>query len=246
LVIKREHSQTPPPQKKGLFKEADGGTLFLDEISSLPLTLQAKLLRVLEEKAIRPLGDSKEIPVDVRVVAATNSCLENEISNGSFREDLYYRLNVIQLDIPPLRERGMDVLRIAQHFVSHFAKKCGRAIDSLSKQTASKLMGYRWPGNVRELRNVIERAVILTKNTELTVEDLPQKIRNYETIEILAKEAGPEELVSMDEVERRYIIHVLKHTNHNRSIAAKILGFDRKTLYRKIQKFGLESPEKED
>ncbi len=225
--------------KKGLILQAEGGTLLLDEIGDFPVTLQPKLLRALEERSLRPIGGSSEIPFDVRVIATTNRDLESAVDAGRFREDLYYRLNVIQIELPPLRARGTDILLLAQHFVQQFATRSSKHVIGISNTAAEKLLGYSWPGNVRELRNAIERAVVLTRYKKLTVEDLPQKIRAYHRDHVLVEAMDPTELVSMEEVERRYILHVLRSVGENKTLAARKLGFDRKTLYRKLVRYGI-------
>ncbi len=221
--------------RKGLFLEADGGTLFLDEVGEIPLELQPKLLRALEERVIRPVGGTKERPFDVRIIAATNRDLESAVEDGLFREDLYYRLNVINIEMPPLLSRGTDILLLADKFIEHFSSRQNKAITGLSDATAEKLLEYPWPGNVRELRNAIEHAVALTNFERIVPDDLPEKIRLFRNNYILLGAEDPMELISMEEMERRYIIHVLKRTGGNRTLAARILQVDRKTLYRKLQ-----------
>ena len=222
-------------ERRGLFLEAQGGTLLLDEMGDMPMAMQVKLLRALEENRLRPVGSDQEIEFDVRVLAATHRDLETAVEEGQFRQDLFYRINVIQLHLPPLRARGADVLSIAGHFVSHFAARAGKKVSGISEPAAKKLLGYRWPGNVRELRNVIERAVALTRFDSITVDDLPDKIRDHRGTTIFIGGEDPTELVSLDAVERRYIEHVLKAVDQNRTQAARILGLDRKTLYRKLK-----------
>ncbi len=224
--------------RKGLFLEADGGTLFLDEIGDIPMVIQPKLLRALEERRVRPVGSNEEAAFDVRIIAATNRDLESAVEEGQFREDLFYRINVIQVEVPPLRARGTDVLLLARHFVEEFAHRNGKQVVGLSDNAAQKLLGYSWPGNVRELRNAVERAVALTRFEKLAVEDLPKKIRAYQNDHIFVGAKDPAELISMEEVERRYIMHVLKAVGNNRTLAARILKLDRKTLYRKLQRYG--------
>jgi DNA-binding NtrC family response regulator len=226
-------------ERKGLFVQADGGTLFLDEIGDFPLELQPKLLRALEESTVRPLGSNKELRFDVRLITATNRELEAAVEAGRFREDLYYRINVITIEMPPLRARGTDILLLAQHFLEHFAARSGKHVTGITEEAAGKLLDYAWPGNVRELRNAIERAVALTRYERLVVEDLPAKIRAYRTSQIRFDSDNPTELVSMEEVERRYIRHVLEAAGGNKTLAARILGFDRRTLYRKLAQYGL-------
>ena len=222
-------------ERRGLFLEADGGTLLLDEIGEVPLTMQVKLLRALEERKVRPVGSDRELSFDVRVVSATNRDLESAIEDGRFREDFFYRINVIQLELPPLRSRGTDVLLLAQHFQEHYAEQMHKSVTGISDQVAERLLAYAWPGNVRELRNVIERAVALTRYEQLAVEDLPDKIRNYRRSEVTLGSEDPAELVTLEEVEGRYIQHVLTATKGNKTMAARILGLDRKTLYRKLK-----------
>ena len=224
--------------QRGLFLQADGGTLFLDELGEFPLALQPKLLRALEERMVRPVGSNKEVPFDVRLIAATNRDLETAVEEKRFREDLYFRVNVIQIKLPPLRSRGTDVLLLAQHYLEDFASQNGKKILGLSDATAQKLLDYEWPGNVRELRNAIERAVALARFDRIAVDDLPDKIRNYRGTQLELGGDNPSELLKMEEVERRYIHHVLKVTHGNRTLTAQILGFDRKTLYRKLKQMG--------
>lgn len=223
--------------RTGLFRQAQGGTLFLDEIGELSLPLQPKILRALEERAIRPVGSSEEISVDVRLIAATNRDLEAAVDEKRFRDDLLFRINVVHLPLPPLRARGSDVLLLGQHFVSQFAARLDKRVTGISRSVAEKLLNYDWPGNVRELRNAIERGVALTTHEELTVEDLPEKIRNYRMSQIVPQTHDPAELLSMEEVERRYIQHVLRAVGGNKAQAARVLGFDRRTLYRKLERF---------
>lgn len=222
-------------ERKGLFLEADGGTLFLDEIGEIPLTLQPKLLRALENRHIRPIGGSSEVPFDVRLIASTNRDLTHAIADGLFREDLFYRINVIQVNLPPLRARGTDILLLARHFLDNFAVRSGKGVTGILSGAAEKLLDYPWPGNVRELRNAIEHACALTRYEKIAVEDLPEKIGTYRNTHVLVESNNPEELLSMKEVEHRYINHVLDVVGDNKTLAARILGFDRKTLYRKLQ-----------
>ncbi len=219
----------------GLFLEAEGGTLLLDEIGDMPLAMQVKLLRALEENRLRPVGSDEEIDFDVRVLAATHRDLETDVEEGRFRQDLFYRINVIQLHLPPLRARGSDILRLANHFVEVFAKRSKKEVSGIAEPAAEKLLAYSWPGNVRELRNVIERAVALTPYDMVTLGDLPEKVRAFRADTVFIGGQDPTELVPLEEVERRYIEHVLKAVDNNRTQAAKILGLDRKTLYRKLK-----------
>ncbi len=221
--------------RRGLFVEAEGGTLLLDEMGDMPLAMQVKLLRALEESRLRPLGSDRDVHFDVRLLAATHRDLETAIDEGRFREDLFYRINVIPLHLPPLRARGTDVLLLAKHFVTRFANKAQRPIEGIDDAAAERLLAYAWPGNIRELRNVIERAVILTRHNLLTLDDLPEKIRDYRSSAVFIGSDDPTELVPLAQIELRYIEHVLKSVDNNQSQAAKILGVDRKTLYRKNQ-----------
>ncbi len=227
--------------RAGLFERANGGTLFLDEIGETPLTIQPKLLRVLEERVVRPLGSSKEIPVDVRIVAATNRDLQTAIEEKRFREDLYFRLEGVRVELPPLRSRGSDVLLLAQHFLNGSARRTGKDAPTLSAGAAERLLAYPWPGNVRELRNCIERAVALARGVEIKVDDLAERVRDHVASHIVVASQDPSDLASMEEVERRYVLRVLEAVSGNRTAAARILGFDRKTLYRKLASFGVDA-----
>jgi two-component system response regulator HydG len=223
--------------RTGLFLRASGGTLFLDEIAELPLGLQPKLLRALQERVVRPVGSDVEVPFDVRLVTATNRDLESAVAAGRFREDLFYRINVVNLALPPLRSRGNDVLLLAQHFLSRYAERSGKSVVGLSAPAAERLLAYDWPGNVRELQNCIERALALTQYDHLAVDDLPEKIRAHRREYVVVASTDPAELASMEEVERRYVARVLEAVAGNKTLAARILGFDRKTLYRKLEHY---------
>lgn len=223
-------------ERRGLFLEADGGTLLLDEMGEMPMSMQVKLLRALEERTVRPVGSDRETPFDVRVLTATNRDLETAVAEGRFREDLYYRINVIGIELPPLRSRGTDTLRLAEHFLKQFAKAENKSVDGLAEGVAEKLLAYSWPGNIRELRNVMERAVALTRYDKITIEDLPEKISQFKSGTVFIGGLDPAELVPMEEIERRYIEHVLAAVGGNQTQAARILGLDRKTIYRKIKR----------
>lgn len=225
--------------RKGLFLEATGGTLFLDEIGEMPTVMQPKLLRALEESRLRPVGSDREVAFDVRLLSATNRDLEAAIEEKRFREDLFFRINVIAIEVPPLRARGTDVLLLAQHFVTTLAQRSGKNVVGISENTAERLLDYSWPGNVRELRNVMERAVALTRYDKIAVEDLPQKIRDYRRSQVYVGGDDPTELVSLEDLERRYILHVLQTVGDNKSVASRVLGLDRKTLYRKLKQYGV-------
>jgi DNA-binding NtrC family response regulator len=221
--------------RKGLFQLAQGGTLFLDEIGELPIDMQPKLLRALQERKVRPVGSNTEIPFDARIVSATNRNLEDEVFHKRFREDLFYRLNVVQLDLPALRSRGRDVLELAQHFLVQFSTRSGRERPLLlSHAAAEKLMAYEWPGNVRELENSMERAVALARLDEVAVDDLPERVRAYQTTHFTVPVDDTAEMITLDELERKYITRVLKLVGDNKTRAAQILGVDRRTLYRKL------------
>ena len=223
--------------RKGLFEQANTGTIFLDEVGELPTELQPKLLRVLQERKIRPIGSSREIELDIRVVAATNHQLESDVEHGRFRADLFYRLNVVQLDLPPLRERGMDILRLAEHFLRQYSERLGRSIEGIERSAAQKLLDYDWPGNVRELSNYIERAATLTSANQIRVIDLPEKVRRFEVTGMPAQESIPQTVITLQELQERYIESVLKRVQGNKTQAAKLLGLDRRTLYRKLERY---------
>ncbi len=222
--------------RRGLLLQAQGGTIFLDEIGDLGLAMQPKLLRVLQERMVRPVGGDREEAFDARLITATNRDLETDVAEGRFREDLFYRINVVRVDVPPLSARANDVLLIAQHFITRAAAQQGRHIRGLSGAAAEKLLRYRWPGNVRELENCIERAVALAVREEITPDDLPDKIRNYRASDLSIAAIDPAELLPMDEVERRHIQRVLDAVSGSKTAAAAILGFDRSTLYRKLER----------
>jgi DNA-binding NtrC family response regulator len=217
----------------GLFQQAEGGTLFLDEIGDMPPALQAKLLRVLQEREIRPLGATSSIAVDVRVVAATHRDLEAMCASGQFRQDLYYRLNVITLRIPPLRERPSDIVPLVAHFLDKHASRMGRAGLTVSREAMDSLRAHSWPGNVRELENVIERAVVLGQNPVIAPSDLSEGMTHPAT-DIVT------DVRSLSAVEREEIIRALRSVSGNKTAAARLLGLDRKTLYRKIELYGLQ------
>ncbi len=232
-------------KRKGLFQQANGGTLLLDEIAEFPLPLQPKILRALEERKVRPVGGDREIPFDARVIAITNRDLASAVRQGDFREDLYYRINVIEIPVPPLRTRRTDILLLARHFTGHFRLTSGRQVMGISQAAAEKLLYYDWPGNVRQLRNVLENAVSLTSHEDISLEDLPESIRADKPAPIVLETNEPDEILPMDEVERRYILHVLKAVGGNQSQAARLLGFNRRTLHRKLLEYGVAGREDE-
>jgi two-component system response regulator AtoC len=224
-------------RRTGLFLRAQGGTLLLDEIGELPLDLQPKLLRALEEHVVRPVGDDEDVPFDARIIAATNRDLEAAVEAGTFREDLYFRLSVLDVEVPPLRARGRDILLLAQYFLQRFASAAGKDVRSIAPDLAQRLLDYPWPGNVRELRNAIERAVTLSDGSTLQLADVPQRIRNYARSDVLVVSHNPSELVTLEIVEQRYILRVLEAVGDNKTLAAKVLGLGRKTLYRKLERY---------
>ncbi len=216
--------------KHGLVEVADRGTLFLDEIGEMPVGLQAKLLRFLDSGEFRRVGGNKSLRVDVRVIAATNKDLSAAIKTGTFREDLYYRLNVINISIPPLRERKDDIPGLSRHFLKKYARKLSKAVADFSSDAMELLSAYRWPGNVRELENVIERAIIVCDKDMIGAEDL--SLPSYASVET---SMNP----SLEEMEKTYILQVLKEAGGNQSRASQLLGIDRKTLYLKLKKYGI-------
>jgi two-component system response regulator HydG len=224
----------------GLLAQADGGTLFLDELAELPTSLQPKLLRVLQERKLRPIGGETEVSFDVRLVCATNRDLETMVQQREFREDLYYRINVVQLPLPPLRVRSGDVLLLAQHFIAHFARMFERDVHCLSPEAAERLQRHAWPGNVRELRNAMERAVAMCAGHDIAVEDLPERIRDYRGAGPFVPALDREVSLPLEEVERRHILRVLDAKEGNKVAASQSLGIDRKTLYRKLVRYGVE------
>jgi len=223
--------------RTGLFVQADGGTLFLDEIGDMPLGLQAKLLRVLEDRRVRPVGGDREVGVDVRVVAATHQDLERAAEEGRFRSDLLYRLDVIRVELPPLRERGGDVLLLAQRFLDELATRFDKPVQGFSDAALRRMAEYAWPGNVRELRNCVERAVVLCAGDEIGPDDLPRRLpRSTPRSPLLTPVVDdPRVLPSLAEVERGHIERVVAACGGNRGEAAQVLGIDRKTLYRKLE-----------
>jgi two-component system response regulator HydG len=209
--------------RDGLFVEASGGTIFLDEVGEMPISMQVKLLRALDTRSVRPIGKTREIPFDARVIAATNRDLEALVEDKRFRQDLLFRLNVIRVELPPLRARGRaDIVLLARHF----------ARRAISDEALDMLASYSWPGNVRELRNAIEHGVALSHGGEITGADLPARVRNHDR-------SGSHELATMDEVERRHVLHVLDAVAGNKSLAVRILGWNRKTLYRRLARWSV-------
>ena len=224
--------------RSGLFREANGGTLFLDEIGELPVTLQTKLLRVLEDKEVRPLGANQGEKVDTRVLSASNRNLEELVRSDKFRQDLYYRLNVIRIELPPLRHRGDDVPLLVRHFVEKFAAGAKHQVDGIDADALAALKNYDWPGNIRELEHMIERAVLLGKGSRIGLQDLPANVVGDGESSVVLAQALTRQLTLRD-LEREYVAKVLDATNGNKTEAAKILGVDRTTLYRKLEEYKL-------
>lgn len=223
-------------RRAGLFEMADGGTVFLDEIGEVPLPTQVKLLRVLESREFLRVGGTDVVKVDVRVLAATNRVLAEEVEEGRFREDLFYRLNVVRVEVPPLRARAADIPLLARHFLNQFAAEHGRPPVELSKRALARLQQFPWPGNVRQLRNVIENLVLFSKGEEIDVDDLPPEFHTAHSEDLSIAVGTP-----LDQVERRLIERTLISANGNRTRAAELLGISRRTLLRKIKELGLEA-----
>lgn len=222
--------------RAGLFEEAAGGSLLLDEISALPMNLQAKLLRVIQEKEIRRVGSNKQIKVEVRVIAASNLDLAHEVKQQRFRQDLFYRLNVIQIHVPPLRERREDIMPLAFYFLSKYREETSKPLSGFSESVLALFLNYAWPGNVRELENAVERSVILGRGEEIVPEDLPETLTGSRE-DYITLHTALERQLSLEELEREYIARILEQTEGGKLRAAQILGIDRRTLYRKLEQF---------
>ena len=222
-------------RREGKFVQADGGTLFLDEIGETSQAMQVKLLRVLQEQELQRVGGEETVSVDVRIIAATNRDLEKEVAEGRFREDLYYRLNVVMLTVPPLRERSSDIALLVAHFAEKFTEKNRRQLDKITDDCMKYLNQYSWPGNVRELENAIERGIILMRGTELTEKSLPLPIQKLTLTDNRLPEAEP---TSLFEVEKQLVMKTIEETLGNKSEAARRLGITRKTLQNKLNKYG--------
>jgi DNA-binding NtrC family response regulator len=222
--------------RTGLLETGNGGTVFLDEIGDLPVDLQAKLLRALQEREIRPVGATERVRIDLRIIAATNRDLESAIRTGAFRQDLYFRLNVVQLKLPPLRERKSDIPLLVNFFLEKFSDP-QRPIRTISEDAMRRLMAYDWPGNVRELENAVERAVALGSGPILHIADLPSNLQQGSSEKLLESN----ELTTLEEMERRFIIRALRETNGDKLAAARLLGIGKTTLYRKLKQYGPES-----
>jgi len=227
--------------KKGVFELAHGGTLFLDEISSMKLSLQPKLLRVLESQSFRRIGGTTDIKIDVRILAATNQDLKRCVDEGSFREDLYYRLKVMVINLPPLRERLEDIIPMAKMFIEHYNKEFSRRITGFSEEAEQLMLNYDWPGNVRELKNVMERAAILCEGTVVEADHLPIELRTSPPKEQreIPLPSGSEEALSLQDIERKHIIETLRKYDGNKSKAARVLNISRSTLREKLKQYGI-------
>jgi two-component system response regulator AtoC len=220
--------------KQGLFESANHGTVFLDEIGETSANMQTRLLRVIEEREVQRVGSMEKLPVDIRVIAAANRPLQQLVSEGKFREDLYYRLNVVTIQVPPLRERLTDLPLLFDNFLKRHSRRMAKTI-AVHAEVLEMLSGYGWPGNVRELENVIERAITLNSTGMLTAADFAEQFRqNQKTSAVF-----PRELVSLEEIERQYILHVVQRCNGNMTRAAEVLQIDRRTLYRMVERFGM-------
>ena len=222
--------------RKGLFETASGGTLFIDEIGELELGLQAKLLRALENRTIMPIGSSKEIPVDVRLIAATNRELLERVRNKEFREDLYYRLKVVELTLPPLRERKEDISLLIRHFIDQIARENARNVKDISVGALEAMKQYSWPGNVRELRNTLEGIIVLTLDEIIEERHLPEHIAGAESAQAII-EPG----MTLEEIEKEAIRRTLEHTGGHRTKTAELLGISVRTLQRRLKELDLES-----
>ena len=225
-------------RRTGRFELADGGTLFLDEVGELEPLMQVKLLRVLEERAFERVGGTKTLQVDVRLIAATNRDLKKLVKDGKFRDDLFYRLSVVTVDLPPLRERREDIPLLVKAFLDEFNRETGKTVQELTPEALNLLLAYDWPGNVRELRNAVEQMVVLARAERLTARDVPPVIRGgADLTRISVVRAG----MTVEEAERQLIVQALKETNGNRTKAAQKIGVSRRTLHRKLKEYGLEN-----
>ena len=229
--------------KKGLFEVADRGTLFLDEIAELDVGMQAKLLRALQERKIRRVGGTHEIPVDVRVVAATNRDLRAMVADGRFRDDLYYRINVLSVDVPPLRERRDDIPVLIDYFLKKHTRNTSRLVKGLTTETKRMMNDYGWPGNVRQLESAIERAILLCEGDMITPGDLPTEVRQESQGTAAGAFKLPPEGISFEEVEKNLILQAMDQTDFNITKAAKLLGLTFRTLQYRLEKFGIKKPD---
>ena len=229
--------------KKGLFELANRGTLFLDEIAELDVAMQAKLLRALQERKIRRVGGTHEINVDVRVIAATNRDLRAMVADGRFRDDLYYRINVLSVDVPPLRERREDIPVLIDHFLKKHTRNSSRLVRGLTSETRKLMVDYGWPGNVRQLESAIERAILLCEGDLITIEDLPLEVRQEASPAAEGAFKLPPEGISFEDVERGLIMQAMEQTDYNITKAAKLLGLTFRTLQYRLEKFGIKKPD---
>jgi two-component system response regulator HydG len=225
--------------KDGLFKEADSGTIFLDELGEIPTSVQSKLLRVLEEHQFRPLGSNKNVNVDVRVISATSRDLREDIKKGNFREDLFHRINVFEIKLPPLRERKEDIPLLCRRFLGTYNKAYKKNVLGISQRAQKIVLDYTWSGNVRQLENIIERAVMLCQEKFIDIKDLNHYLRDTAVEEEISYPAPLTPLLKLDEVEKNHILEILKRTNNNKQKAAEILGLSRQALYRKLNKHSI-------
>ncbi|MBA3820115.1 MAG: sigma-54-dependent Fis family transcriptional regulator [Deltaproteobacteria bacterium] len=221
--------------RDGMFVQAGRGTIMLDEIGEMPLEMQAKLLRVLQQRTVRPVGGDEEVPFEARVIAATNRDLETEVEEGRFREDLFHRINVVAISVPPLRGRAGDVLILANAFIEKAASRKCKFLQGISRRAAQLLMDYDWPGNVRELENCVERAVALSRGSEIDVDDLPAKVVEHKSTRIELSTESPAQMLTLDEMQHRYVRQVLAAVGGNKTQAAQILGIDRRSIYRRLE-----------
>ncbi len=233
-------------EKKGLFEIADRGTLFLDEIAELDVGIQAKLLRALQERKIRRVGGTHEMATDVRVIAATNRDLRAMVSDGRFRDDLYYRINVLSIDVPPLRERREDIPVLIDYFLKKHTRNTSRLVTGLTAETRKVMMDYSWPGNVRQLESAIERAILLCEGDQITLEDLPSEVRQDVGPASEGAFKLPAEGINFEDVERNLITQAMEQTDYNITKAAKLLGLTFRTLQYRLEKFGIKKPDGED
>jgi DNA-binding NtrC family response regulator len=230
-------------EKKGLFEVADRGTLFLDEIAELDIGMQAKLLRALQEREIRRVGGTRAIKIDVRVVAATNRDLRAMVADGRFRDDLYYRINVLSVDVPPLRERRDDIPVLINYFLKKHTRNTSRLVRGLTPETKKLMTDYSWPGNVRQLESAIERAILLCEGDLITVEDLPLEVRQESRPQVEGAFKLPPEGISFEDVERDLIMQAMEQSDYNITKAAKLLGLTFRTLQYRLEKFGIKRPD---
>jgi DNA-binding NtrC family response regulator len=225
--------------KKGRFELADKGTIFLDEIGDVPLNIQVKLLRVLQEQKIERLGSTENIDIDVRIITATHQNLESKIKDGSFREDLFYRLNIVSINIPPLRERREDILPMIEHFINYYANENAKGKIEISKEAVDLLMKYSYPGNVRELENIIERAVVLCRDKIITLNDIPDTIKGFKKESLIRDSATGTLNEQVESLEKKLIYDALSQSGGNQTVAAKLLGLTERNIRYKIQKYGI-------